>query len=151
MQKTQISCIHIGIAWDFLRLVRYWYWTDDINLNYTEGVKKTFLQISWELRYCTKGSVQRNVGVLNVKTYFKGIFVFLIKKNWLYLNKNAIVPFLWFLYLEYLDGVEGDGPLARELNQEHENKNHKEGVEDWLLENIQEPEFLRSFFLNIIV
>ena len=86
-----------------------------------------------------------------LKPILKESLYFWLKKIDFTWKKNAIVPFLWFLYLEYLDGVEGDGPLARELNQEHENKNHKEGVEDWLLENIQEPEFLRSFFLNIIV
>ena len=55
---------------------------------------------------------------------------------------------------EYLDSEEGDGSLAGELEEEHEDEDDKERVEDWLLENISELKLLIAqhfghFFVQI--
>ena len=54
---------------------------------------------------------------------------------------------------KYLYSEEGDGSLAGELKEEHEDEDDKEGVEDWLLENISELKLLiaqhfRHFFVQ---
>ena len=52
-----------------------------------------------------------------------------------------------------MDSEEGDGSLAGELEEEHEDKDDEEGMEDWLLENISELKLLiaqhfRHFFVQ---
>ena len=53
---------------------------------------------------------------------------------------------------EYLDSEEGDGSLAWELEEEHEDEDDEEGVEDWLLENISELKlFIAQHFRHFFV
>ncbi len=42
-------------------------------------------------------------------------------------------------YLKNLDSIKGDGPLAGELEEDHQDQDHNEGVEHAAVQDVQEP------------
>ena len=69
------------------------------------------------------------------------------------MNQGGVKHSVRETHRKYLYSEEGDGSLAGELEEEHEDEDDKEGVEDWLLENISELKLLiaqhfRHFFVQ---
>ncbi len=48
-------------------------------------------------------------------------------------------------YLKNLDSIKGDGPLAGELEEDHQDQDHNEGVKHAAVQDIQKPAHAQNY------